>query len=153
MKKVILIVMVLAALVTGLTLTMLWPRSIEPKEAEYEKNTLLVKFKEGTAPKERVLLPFGYVETGLLSVDFLNAKYRIDSMEPVINNPTDAEKEYGLDRLYLLKSTKDFDVMNALREYNLDPSVEYAEPNGILHGFTSFNGSRQLTKDPQTLND
>jgi hypothetical protein len=124
-----LIVMVLAGLVMGLTLTMIW-HNVSPRaeQVEYVKNEILVKFKEGMTPKGLVISPFGYVETGLPSIDFLNAKYGIDSMKPAIDNPINGS---GLDGWYLFKSTKDFDALRAVREYRFDPSVEYAEPNYI----------------------
>jgi hypothetical protein len=140
MKKVILIVIILAALVTGLTLTVLLPNEnlgpeqgeyVKPEQGEYENNVILVQFKEGPALEGLVLSPFGCVETGRPYIDFLNAKYHIDSMKPIIDNPSKTYK-YGLDRWYKLESTKDFDVLNAVREYSLDPGVECAEPRGIL---------------------
>ncbi|MCJ7699779.1 hypothetical protein MUO56_06015 [Candidatus Bathyarchaeota archaeon] len=103
-----------------------------PPASQFVANELMIKFRQGMVPTEPNAAVGGYVQTGLSSIDALNAKYCIDSIEPLMRDPDEHEIKYGFDRVYLFKSTRDFDVQEAVEEYSTDPNVEYAEPNYIV---------------------
>jgi hypothetical protein len=126
----------LSVAIIGVALVTFWINH-QPKTAnngpgsQFLANELMVQFRQGMVPTESNAAVGGYVQTGLSSIDALNAKYHIDSIEPAIQNPSEYFRKYGFDRLYLFKSTRDFDVQEAVEEYSTDPNVEYAEPNYI----------------------
>jgi len=98
----------------------------------YANNEIIVKFKSGYIPTKNVLLEY-YVDTGIPSISNLNSKYRINSVKKLLENTNAYGKKYGLDRLYVLKSSYGFDVNNAVTAYSKDSNVEYVEPNYLIN--------------------
>jgi hypothetical protein len=134
-NKIVAFVLLAAVLVSALAI--LWydagrqPVGHIPSDA-FVKNEIIVKFKVSSIPQRWVLIS-GYLETGLPSIDVLNSKYQIDSYEGIVNC-SESEKLVGFDRIFVLKSTRGFDVLSTCKEYGADPNVEYAEPDWIIRG-------------------
>jgi len=135
-RRIIFLALLLSVAAIGVVSLVIWINH-QPKTAnngpasQFVANELMVKFRQGMVPTESNAAVGGCVQTGLSSIDALNAKYCIDSIEPLMRDPDEHETKYGLDRVYLFKSTRDFDVQEAVEEYSTDPNVEYAGPNGI----------------------
>jgi len=97
---------------------------------EYVPGELIVKFKDETSicmsmSQEDIMT------TGIESVDLLNIVYDVSSAEKLV----EGDSVPSLSNIYLFTLTDDADVFSAVDEYNNDLSIEYAEPNYILHSF------------------
>ena len=60
-----------------------------------------------------------------LSVDNLNEKYHVSSMEKIFRNCEDT----SLENIYILNIPEDTDILSIIQDYSSCPDVEYAEPN------------------------
>ena len=106
------------------------------KSPEYVSGEVIIKLKY--SPDKIILNSAGVVETGVSSIDVLNSKYKVTKMEKVLErheknkNALNSFKKHGLDRIFLLKMPKNADVNKAIRDFNNNPNVEYAEPNYIV---------------------
>lgn len=103
---------------------------VEAGSQDYVPGEIIVKLKN--IPNKIGLNPHGIVETGLTSIDTLNSKHEVTSMERVCEK-TGPLKKHGLDRIFLLKTSKNADIDNVIGEFERDPNVEYAEPNYIVN--------------------
>jgi len=83
-------------------------------DCEYVPREFIVKFKE--APISSV------------AIDILNDKHDVISMERMF---TDVENT-PLDNMYIIKVSKNADIVTIVNEYASLPNVEYAEPNYII---------------------
>jgi parallel beta-helix repeat protein len=84
-------------------------------EFEFVPGEVLVKFRTGISTGSTN----GIVTTGIASVDKLNRRFEAKGIKKVFSN------------VYKLKLPNDADVFSVAKEYETDPNVEYAEPNGI----------------------
>jgi len=82
---------------------------------EFVPGEVLVGFRTSIS----VGLVNGTVTTGIESIDELNEQFQVKEITKVLSG------------IYKLTLPKDADVLSAMREYEADPNVEYAEPNGI----------------------
>jgi parallel beta-helix repeat protein len=85
----------------------------------YVNGEIIVKFKNNLDIKD------DHLGTSISSINQLNNKYEVDSIEQFefsYSKPT-------LSNVYKLKTSYDADVYKIIEDYNLDPNVEYAEPN------------------------
>lgn len=89
--------------------------------SEYVYGELIVKFKPEVFDKEGNLISE--------SIKALNEKYGLISMEQVFKGKPAPE----LATIYKLKFSAEIDIMEALQEYQKDPSIIYAEPNYVMH--------------------
>ena len=80
---------------------------------EFVPGEFIVKFKESSI--------------SCVSVDNLNEKYRVSSMEKIFKN----SENTILDNIYLLKVPDDSDILSIVNDYVMNPNVVYAEPNYI----------------------
>ena len=99
----------------------------------YVPNEIIVKFKEEQIFLKTPTLKGNFIETGIASIDMLNSKYAITSMRKILSKPSPQAVSHGLNRVYLLRSGKNIDVLSAVEEYKKDPNVEYAYPNYIIN--------------------
>ena len=60
-----------------------------------------------------------------LSIDNLNEKYHVSSMEKIFRNCEDT----SLENIYILNIPEDTDILSIIQDYSSCPDVEYAEPN------------------------
>ncbi|MBI2659191.1 S8 family serine peptidase [Candidatus Woesearchaeota archaeon] len=103
---------------------------------EHVPGEIIIKLKH--SPNKIIINSEGIVETGI-SIDSLILKYKATKMEKILEKHENNKKElnsfkkHGLDRIFLLKISKNVDIDNALREFNNNPSVEYAEPNYVVY--------------------
>jgi hypothetical protein len=91
-----------------------WFNHTDDLELEFVLGEVLVKFRTGISVGSKN----GIVTTGIASVDKLNRRFEAKAVEKVFSN------------VYKLTLPKDSDVLFVAREYEADPNVEYAEPNG-----------------------
>ncbi len=107
----------------------------EPSKDNYVPGQLIIKLKN--TPDLKVIKS-GIVETGLRSIDVLNSRYKVRSMNKLLDRheilaektgKIDIFKAHGLDRIYLLTMPKNSDIADAMIKYKNDANVEYAEPN------------------------
>ncbi len=80
----------------------------------YVPGEFIVKFKD---------IPFSSV-----SINNLNDKYDVISMEKIFRNPEGTT----LDNIYVIQVQEDYDILSIIEDYNRDPHVVYAEPNGFV---------------------
>ncbi len=95
-----------------LLLSVLAPGHILAGEVEYVPGEILVKFKDGTLEKD----------AGRLHA----------------NLKTEKKKELRKLKLHRMKLPSELSVEEAVRKYEQDPGVEYAEPNYIVHGLATI---------------
>ncbi len=94
-----------------------WFDSADDFRFEFVPGEVLVKFRTSVS----VGLMDGKMTTGIVSIDNLNRRFEAKGIKRVFSN------------VYKLTLPKDADVLSVAREYEADPNVEYAEPNGIVH--------------------
>ncbi len=87
----------------------------------------IVKFKRNI--KINVLKNLDNIlTTGIASVDNINRKYGVLSAEKLVGSCHDS----SLSNIYRFTAPGS-DIQSIVKEYNLDPNVEYAQPNYIYH--------------------
>ena len=86
-------------------------------EEDYVSGELIVKFKEPP--------------TSLVSINNLNEKYEVSSMEKLFVNSEDTI----LDNIYILRFSEDLDLLSIMNDYSKDPNVIYVELNGLAIPF------------------
>ncbi len=99
----------------------------QPVQRRIVPGELIIKFK----PEANINLKIsdeGAITTGCESIDLLNNKFNITKMEKVFKS---AEETEEVSRIYKLSFPKEIDLLEMLREYRKDPTIEYAEPNYI----------------------
>ena len=97
-----------------------------PDGVEYAPDEIIVKFKAGTSDE---------------TISVINSKNKVVSSEKILkknpkaveNEKTKILKKQGLDRIYLLKLSKQTDINKIINSYKKNSNVEYAEPNYIVH--------------------
>ena len=94
-----------------LALSLLIPSHLFARDVQYVPGEVLVKFKDGTPSRDVANLHAA-----------LNAKKK---------------KEFPGMKLHHLKLSRQISVEEAIRKYEQDPNVEYAEPNYIVHAFAT----------------
>lgn len=107
------------------------PGNVEPLPQPVQRRIvpgeLIIKFK----PEANIDLKIsdeGVITTGCESIDLLNKKFNVTKMEKVFE-ATEGQEE--LSRIYKITFPKELDLLEMLREYRKDPTIEYAEPNYI----------------------
>ena len=73
--------------------------------------------------------PTGIMVTGLASIDALNEKYSVTSIEKVFKK----EIPSSLSNIYKFILREETNILAVARDYEKDANVEYAEPNYIYH--------------------
>jgi hypothetical protein len=112
------------------------PKYLVPVESgvEFFPAQFLVQFKIN-APKPLIEVKEGIAVTGIPSVDALNKKFQVTSIEKMIpeNSQADNEAEtidlFGLLRFYKFKVPEGADIATLVKEYQLDPMIETASPS------------------------
>ncbi len=97
-------------------------------ESNYQPKQLIIKFKE----EQEVSISLSsdnYVTTGISSIDVLNEKYQVISAEKIFEEFSIS----ALSSIYKFIFSDDVDIYRMVKEYCLDSSVEYAEPNYIYY--------------------
>ncbi|MCK5561367.1 MAG: hypothetical protein KAJ51_12260, partial [Thermoplasmata archaeon] len=97
-------------------------------ESNFIPRQLIIKFKE-EIDISISLSPNNYVTTGISSIDALNEKYEVILAEDLFEEFSIS----GLSSIYKFIFSDDADINRLVKEYCMDPSVEYAEPNYINH--------------------
>ena len=89
-----------------------------PDDKQYAPDEVIVKFKPDISEKAKK--------------DF-KTKNNVKSMDKILKETNDEFKKnsHGLDRLYLLKLSKNTDINKIVKKFNEDHNIEYAQPNFI----------------------
>jgi len=107
-----------------------------PAHGAFVPGEILIKFKEGLSA------------ASVSSLEDLNRKFKVDKMEPGIidigpkNLQAESVRVHDLSKIYRVKFSGAVDVLEAVREYQKDPALEYAEPNYIYHAQLTPNDPR-----------
>jgi subtilisin family serine protease len=101
----------------------------------YSEQEFFVKFKSEANLK--ISQSSNTISTGIKSIDDLNEKFNVIDIKETflsrIKKPKNPElfNKIGLDRIYTIKVEKGIDVLDAIKTYENNPLVEYAEINGF----------------------
>src|SRR3989304_6990947 len=113
-------------------------KGVDPKK--YAPDRIIVKFKSHVTPDD--------VTLGRLSeVENRNAKFGVSEVKQLFqkswkNDELDELKEtHGLTRIHTLKVPEGTDIEQMVAEYNVDPDVEYAEPDYLVEAAVIPNDS------------
>jgi len=63
------------------------------------------------------------------SIDKLNKKYQVSSLEKVFKN----SESPLLDKIYIISIPEDSDILSVVNDYSSCPDINYAEPNFFVH--------------------
>ena len=86
-------------------------------ETEYIEGKVIIKLSEGK---------------NLSSIDGLNRNFGVYSIEKlVIGKASKIDREFGLDRIHRIHFPESLSVLDVVKRYESDPSVEYAQPDYI----------------------
>jgi subtilisin family serine protease len=143
MKKVIVSIIVIALLLGAVPLNIIGKEVTDeqmshdpiiesdfktPNKFEFVPGELIIKFREETAP-HMTLSVDGIVNTGISSVNELIRKFLISSFEKLFKNNV----IFSLSKIFKFNLPDNSDILSIIEEFNLDPNIEYAEPNYIYH--------------------
>jgi len=110
---------------------------------------LVIKFKEDTLVSLS-LSSNNFMLTSISSIDLLNEKYNVITIEKLYKDFTFP----GLSSFYKFIFQNDIDVNDLVKEYSLNPNVEYAEPNYINHfSSISYTLKDELQETIQTVSN
>lgn len=120
----------------GLMVLLVMALGVAGAKPEYKADEVIVKLKGNVdIAADPVTSP-----TGISSIDSLSSKRKVVSIEKVLDKSNiknqrawSSFEKHGIDRVYLIKTHKNLDINEAVREMNNDPEIEYAEPNYIYH--------------------
>ena len=103
----------------------------EYESPNFVPGEIIVEFKSDTniqlTKSER-----GHIQTGIESVDSLNAQYDVCKAEQVFPSVTKKENVHGLSDFYVFHLPEKSNIFSAIREFQQNPNVEYAGPNIIM---------------------
>ena len=108
-----------------------------PAHAAYVPGEIIIKFKEGVRAAETSP-----------SIENLNKRFKAEKMERGIidigpkNLQAERVRIHDLSKIYRVKLPRETDIPEAAKEYQKDPSIEYAEPNYIYHAQLTPNDPR-----------
>jgi len=99
---------------------------------KFVKGEFIVKFKNNT-----IIQTLDYKDNSFFinapSILRLNAKHHISSIESIyISHKQLEDLNFGLSNIYKFNVPLNSDILTIVQEYNIDSSVEYAEPNYIV---------------------
>jgi thermitase len=115
---------------------------------EFVPGQMMVKFRSDvvTIKDNKGVGVYSMDKADIMSVSIraLNAKYKISNIRSFAKKEHKLKKIRGgsvvelpdLSQMFLLEFPKEMDVKSVVEEYKNDPSVEFAEPNYIMHIFT-----------------
>ncbi|MBN1569924.1 MAG: S8 family serine peptidase [Acidobacteria bacterium] len=114
------------------------------KGQNYKNGELIIKLRSGSYPNlqeamqnNRKFRELGRRFSSRSIKPLLARRY---GAHPSVDSPsTDAIRKHGLLNIYRLELAKDIDVLEAAKEFERLPEVEYAEPNYIYHAQGSLN--------------
>jgi hypothetical protein len=106
------------------------------QKSEFVQGELIVKFK----PSSDISLSDSATTVDCTSIDVLNRKYGVSSVEKVFKttekhipiNTLHAKRIHDLSNICKLKVPKEADILSIVEQYQINPNVEYAEPNYIV---------------------
>lgn len=101
---------------------------IEKNHAEFAAGEFIVKFKF-EADIDISKTSDGWVFTGINSINSLNEKYNVKTVERLFTNC----KEFHLYNIFKLKVSKNSNILSIVQDYSINPNVIYAEPNYIMN--------------------
>ncbi len=113
--------------------------SFQNQDISYAQGELIIKYRVAPAKIEKK--SNGQITTGVKSLDALNSKHNVQSIEKLLSKEEVLAgkkgklanfKNHGLDRIYLVKVPKNSDIAKILKDYQSDPNVQYVEPNYIV---------------------
>ena len=119
---IVLVILFIGATVSPAVGTLKENEPAEEKFFSYDKyneivpGEFIVKFSEK-----------GMVDSPAISA--LNEKHQVYSVKKVFKNAEDTILEHW----YVLKVSKDSDIVSIVNEYSSSPDIVYAEPNGFVH--------------------
>lgn len=115
------------------------------------KGELIVKLKRGIEiPRSQEEKSIATKQFAVETLDALNQKYSVSSIAPVFSTARKPNVAHtipfrgrqaqipDLTEIYKLEFDQQADVLQAIKDYEADPSVEYAEPNYILQSFETI---------------
>lgn len=115
-------------------------QGMEPKFVPRE---FIVKLKDSVSTHQHITP----ISTGIDSMDELNQRFNVLSVEKVLRTIIDTKtskiagrtKIPNLSNIYKLKVEEDADIPSIVKEYEKDPLVEWAEPNYIYKASVTPN--------------
>jgi parallel beta-helix repeat protein len=106
-------------------------------ETNFHPKEIIIKFKEETDISTSISSK-NYVSTGILSIDALNEKYGVSSVEKIFEDFSIT----GLSSIYKFIFSNEVNIYHIIKKYSNDPSVQYAETNYI------FQRNKIISNDP-----
>jgi len=144
---------------------------LDPYNPEYAPNVVLVKFKD-EVNFQQSFLKGGKHTTGIASIDQLNLRIEMESMEKVFKGkrkplPDRFFKDAAgnvyeipsLDKIYKIKYKATLNAKDVAKMFEEDPNVEYAEPDyyfyimGWAEDGSNTSSKEKLTKPASTFPD
>ena len=118
------------------------PPRQDPNKPEWVKGEVLIRFKDDV--ELQLDKSKGIIETGLISIDKLIQKWQVTDIEKVFKNEEKRTESKTITtytgeiievpqlfNIYKMKLPDDTDVEKAVEDFEINPNVEYAEPNYI----------------------
>ena len=125
--------------------------------SKFVSGEIIVKFKPRmiVLPKEKTKVLVSDVFSISPSVEYLNRKYRAETIEKVFKRAKEERQlitlETGrivefpnLSHYYKIKFPEDVDIKRVVEEFKSDPSIEYADLNYIRRTYQSPNDPKYL---------
>ncbi len=101
------------------------------EKPEFVPGEFIVKFKSNVYSETKKSK--GVVKTGVPSIDMLNDRYQISSIEQIFkNNRNLMNNNFDLSQIYKFTLLQKFDIPSVIAEYQKNPNVLYAQPNYIF---------------------
>jgi subtilisin family serine protease len=107
---------------------------------EYKSGELIVKFLDKVTFSES---SEGFMLTGIESVDKLNIKFGVRSVEKLLEH----DMVSSLSNIYLLKLPINSDIISLAEKFEEDPYIKYAEPNYLYHLCETPRGTLQSIQE------
>ncbi len=105
---------------------------VEPKRNEFIPGQFIIKFKKDVEINIQKTNN-DLINIGISSIDNLNRKHKITSIEKVFKNKIDNFDSYGLSNVYKFILSDESNIFSVMEEYAKDPNIVYVEPNFLVY--------------------
>jgi len=149
MKRTQIILIFLLILCTYLIASDLNNHYLDPYNPEYVPGEILIKFTDDT--EIEVTDKEGEISVGINKIDALLQKYNISAMEKVFRNAEKRKEQtfirdfkgkeievLQLFNIYKLIVHEETDIEKAIKEFEKEPTVDYAEPNYLFYTMETY---------------
>jgi len=128
MKKILIIAVVILCL--GLLFLLPKLTQAQAQNTPYVPGEIIIKLKSSQISISSDKKNFRAQSS--FSLNNLNKKYKVQSIDKAIKNLNQSKDKVGLSRIYKIKLGSNQSVLEAVQEYKQKPEVEWAEPNYIV---------------------